>query len=30
VLVLVGRDRLGTVTGRILAPLLGLFGRKAP
>lgn len=30
ILVLVGRDRLGTVTGRILAPLLGLFGRKAP
>lgn len=30
VLVLVGRDRLGAVTGRLLAPLLGLFGRKAP
>lgn len=30
VLVLVGRDRLGTVTERLIAPLLRLFGRKAP
>lgn len=30
VLVLVGRDRLGAVTGRFLAPVLGIFGRKAP
>lgn len=30
VLVLVGRDRLGVITGRLLAPLLGLLGRKTP